>query len=281
MTISAPSAATTAAPDEPERERMRVGRGGSVDQGRAVRVREAPGDADRSADRLLCGLSRIGCEGRGVVLDPGRVERRGQRADHGDAEGARDLAGDVVHRRGDARLLGRHRAHHGGGGGRHHPTHAGCEEEEPAAERPVRRRGRPEQAQREHRRDEAEPDRDEPGRAELGRQVRAAAGAHHQPERERCHCRAGLETRIAVRGLEVLGQPVERAHEREVREADRRGADPEARVAEVGQVQHRLGHAELPGEEGADEREREGEAAERDRREPAVVRRLDDRVDER
>ena len=242
--------------DEPERERLRVGRGGGVGQRRALRVREGPA--------TLIAPPIDSCASR-----PRRVRGRRCRPRSGTRRATRS-ASRSRRRRARRRPGGRHRS-----SPRRRPT-------SPPAPRPSRPRSRapspspcrlrgrrtkrraPSTASRATRGGRARASsRRRAGRARRssscrsGRQVRAARAPNDQPECDRSHRGAGLEARVAVGGLEVLGQPVERTHEREVREADRGGADAEARIAEVGQVQHRLRHAQLPGDEGSDERERD------------------------
>ena len=82
-------------------------------------------DADRAPDRV----ARGGDDRQPAPCPPARREmravvRREDRAEHRDADRAADLAGRVVHRRSDARLLARQRAHDRLGRGRHDVAHA-------------------------------------------------------------------------------------------------------------------------------------------------------------
>ena len=87
------------------------------------------------------------------------------------------------------------------------------------------------------------------------------AGAHHQPERDRAHDRAGLDRAVAVDELQVLGEREDPAEQGEEGDADGRRADAEAGAAEEAQVEHRLFDVALPPEEGAQQGDRSRRAS--------------------
>ena len=173
--------------------------------------------------------------------------RRHQAAHHRDAERAAELAGGVVHRRADARLVQRQRPH----------------------DRPRRRCGGDAHAQRLHHDSEREPP---VARVTLlvsassampsPAMVRPDATTSRWPKRSTsladcvadtryasAHGRMrtpGRQRRVAVHELQVLGEEEVRAEHGEEHERDRRGRRGEAGVAEVAEVEHRLLRPQLP-----------------------------------
>ena len=108
------------------RHELRLERGGHVLVGRdGERGRQV---LARLTEQLRAHRDvRAGDRGR----DPRPVHRSHHAADHRDAERAADLAGRVVHRRADAGLRPRQRAHDRLGGGRHREAHAEREQQQP------------------------------------------------------------------------------------------------------------------------------------------------------
>ena len=111
------------------------------------------------------------------------------------------------------------------------------------------------------------------GQAEQGDRGREHADQHHRPradagvqpagdgrddqdhQRRRQRADAGLERRVALDVLEVQGDEVDRAEEREADEADHERGDGEGAACEEAQRQHRLRRAQLPHHEGHQQRE--------------------------
>ena len=101
-------------------------------------------------------------------------------------------------------------------------------------------------------------------------------------ERDRQQPDAGLERLVAAQDLEVLRDQEDEAEEREERERDRGRGGAEAGVAEQPHVEQRVrGPAARRRRTPPTSADGDDEAGERARREPALLGRLDDRVDER
>ena len=121
--------------------------GQAVDEagGRHLGDLAAGAPADLLADRErraepFAGLVDSGgreAEAAQALGELGGVDRRHQAADDGDAEGAADLAGGVVHGRADAGLLTGQRAHDRLGGRRHREAHADGHDDHAGQERRV------------------------------------------------------------------------------------------------------------------------------------------------
>ena len=93
--------------DQADAERVGVAVRGRVMECGARAVGEALGDGDGGADGVGGCRCLVCRESVGRILDARRVQGADERADHRDAQGARDLACNVVHPRRDAgRLLG-------------------------------------------------------------------------------------------------------------------------------------------------------------------------------
>ena len=175
-----------------------------------------------------------------------------------DAEHAAELADRVVGARRLAGLLRAHGPEHRVGGGGEHERHAGPAHDERGHEDGVGDVGRG------HDRQPAERDRLE---EQAGRHQRARAEpvGQHAGDRGDEHRHAGpgqrpqarLERRVALDGLEELGEQEDRPeHPERHREADAvRGR--ERALPEEPHRQHRRGRAQLPGDE-RDEQDRAG-----------------------
>ena len=152
------------------------------------------------------------------------VGRGDERAEHGHAEGAAELAGGVVHGRADAGLAERHRRHDQRRQRRHGEGHAGGQEEDRAVDPPDRG------VDADEARTAARPMATEPGPtgttrcdAEAGDQLRHLRRQGHHHERHRQLEQAGLEGGVAEHQLEVLRHEEERAeHGEEDRASCRR-----------------------------------------------------------
>src|SRR5204863_6257365 len=87
----------------------------------------------------------------------------------------------------------------------------------------------------------------------------------------------GRQGTEAFEELEVLGDEKDESREREEDDRDRAAGGGEAQMPEQADVEHGLGRAALPSDEGGEQGRRNGKARDRAWRAPAVVRRLDDR----
>jgi hypothetical protein len=132
---------------------------------------------------------------------------------------------------------------------------------------------------------EARGQRDEAGGHD---QLRAAAhgeggaedgrDAGHDCHRQQPH--AGAERLVALQELEVKGDQEDEPHQREEADRHRTAGGAESKVPKQPDVEHRSGCTPLPGDEDNEQRGSEREADEAAGLAPALVRGLDDRVDQ-
>ena len=212
----------------------------------------------------------------------GGVGGRDQRAEHGHAEGAAELAGGVVHGRADAGLAERHRRHDQRGERRHGQRHAGGQGQDRAVGVPDgrvdARAARRARGRRRRSRGRSATTRATPKRFD---QLGHLRGERHHHDGHRQLEQAGLERRVAEHQLEVLRHEEERAEHGEEDQRHAAGRHAEAAVAEEAQVEHRVRGVQLPDHEQAEGDDGEAEGGERRGARPAVERAFDDPVDER
>ena len=236
----------------------------SRSRGRGGR-RRRPGRPTRWATSRTC---RIG-DHLGEVR---AAERRGDdRPGDGDPEGAADLAGDVVDGRPTPALAS----------GRDPTTcwlAPGMTTPMPA---PVQRRAANtttievlrsrggEEGEADGGEDEA--GADHPADAEPLDQDRGPGRDDHERDGVGQHTEAGLERRVALDELQVLGQQEEHPEQREEDECDRGGAAAEAGQPEQAGIEHRLVLAELEAHEPVEEGGGDEQGADRHRVDPAAA----------
>ena len=140
--------------------------------------------------------------------------------------------------------------------------------------------GVPERRHGQHDREAGEPCGDDSRGPEPADCLARGAGADHQPECHRAHHDARFDRAVAVRELEVLREREDPAEQGEEGHADRRRAHAEAGAAEEAEVEHRL-RTRRSHQKNPPSRARLAESEpEHGPGRPALLRRLDDRVDE-
>ena len=212
--------------------------------GRDQALRDQP---ERAADAALGDLAHLGGRSATAGGDAGRVLAGEQRAEHGDAERAAELAGRVVRRRAHAGPVARHGRHQLGRHRRHRQRHAGGEDAHRDDELRVRRVdvGRAPTPTRPTATSSSPADADPVG-AEAGDELRRLRGDRHHHDRDRQQPHGGAERRVAEHALQVLGEQEERPEHGEEHERDAARRHGEAGVLEQAQVEHRVAVAPLP-----------------------------------
>ena len=128
--------------------------------------------------------------------------------------------------------------------------------------------------------DVGEAERDRELRAEAAREPDGELRREDHADRDRQHLDAGLERAVAEHRLQVGGEEVHDAHQREEHERDRDARRAEAQVAEHADVEHRVVGVALPGDERRDDRRAGREGREDHRAAPAALGRLDQGPDD-
>ncbi len=174
------------------------------------------------------------------VVPAGGDPSGGDGGEHGDPERPADLARGVEHAGGDARLLGRDRAHGGGAQRRHRERRADAGKGEERPDVRVRRvglqLGEPEHADAQQR----HPRRREIARADARVEPpgdRRDEQDHHRPG-QRPH--AGLERRVPLDVLEEQRAPVDRAEHRKADEQHHHIRHGEGTPGEELEREHRV-----------------------------------------
>ena len=209
------------------------------------------------------------------------VEGQEDAADDGDAERATGLPGGVVDGRTDAGAAGRQRAHDRLGRRRRREPEPDPEQQTHRASTDEGRHDRVRGVEQHRGGGDHHPDDHDAFGPPPPHQARRVRRHHHHREGDRHGQEPGFQRRVAEDELEVLDEEEHRAVERERREGQDARRGGESRIAEHAQVDHRLGGVHLPEGERAQQHHREPEGDHDVGRQPALLGRLDDGVEQR
>ena len=234
---------------------------------------------ERVVDLLLLGGGQV--RGVGVAVQLGELQAAVDAAHQGDAEGAADHAAHLEGARRRPRLCGRRQPHRGVAQRRGEQADTHALDEDRQGVPPVRRVDREEPGEeRPDTHDQRAGGEREP-RPAAQLQARADGDEHQHAHRGRQQVETGGEGVVAAHLLEVQGEHVHRAGERDVVDevVDERAVERAA--AEEREVEERLAHAALDEHEGGEQHDGEGEGGEDEGGGPAARRRLVERVQQR